>query len=64
MIAWNGIIRVNKIRKNAAFFPLKFILAKGYAARDEKIKFKITVKAATMKLFIAYLIIGTNFKTS
>ena len=30
---------------------MKFILANGYAASEEKIKFKITVKAATIKLF-------------
>ena len=58
------MVKVNKIIKNAKFLPLNSILAKGYAAKLEKIKFKITVKNATIKLFMAYFRIGTNFKTS
>ena len=50
--------------KNVVFLPLNSILAKGYAASDDNIKFKITVKNATIKLFITYFKIGTSFKTS
>ena len=40
------------------------ILAKGYAAKADKITFKTTVIPATIKLFKTYFTIGTSFKTS
>lgn len=45
---------VINIKVNIKFLPLKFILAKGYAAKEEKIRLRITVKAATIKLLRKY----------
>lgn len=55
---------VANIAKKAIFLPLNSILAKGYAAKADKITFKTTVKPATIKLFKTYFTIGTNLKTS
>ena len=45
------------------FLPLNSILASGYAAREENIRFKITVKPATIKLFKKYSKKGICFHT-
>lgn len=45
------------------FLPLKFILAKGYAASAEKITFKTTVNPATIRLFTKYAMNGICFQT-
>ena len=41
IIVWKGTIIVANIAKNIIFLPLKFILAKGYAAIADNITFKI-----------------------
>ena len=55
---------VASMAKKASFLPKNSILARGYAAIADKIKFKITVKNATIKLFKTYFKIGTSLKTS
>ena len=45
---------VAKIAKKKTFLPLNFILASGYAASEDKSKFSITVRIATIILFAKY----------